>query len=423
MAISAILSTNSINRNQQNNKVKKPVTNTNISFKQREEKKDALEYARAFFNTNFAIEPNTNNKIITQKDDSGKIVKEVVVDANNLPIKITERNAGENVKITTFAKDGVTIKEQKEFDPNNEQILLKHVKYDENDFPIIDEYSSNGVLIRHEETSKLHDSDSKTIWFKNVKTSIYDENSGKILEHREECPVLEPKVTKYFYNESNKLIKTIFTERDYKETTEYNNEEKPIYLERHYFTKEENPKSYNTQGFDYYTKYVYNSQGQLLKELSYRKNDNTFVWGTKYNPETGKRILERHALYFNNVTYHYNENEEIDVERRIPLSNEIKTVYYDTKEKVPYREIVQKGNDYRVDRTYEPNAEKYKQDNKIESQDLLTRKYTKLDKYHFEKVMNRFKHEQVLEIEKDYTDPKYDIYKIKMPKNSVENDY
>ena len=249
-----------------------------------------------------------------------------------------------------------------------------------------------------------------------------DEKTGKIIEHIEALPIMAPRVTKYKYNDKNQLIQTTLTNRDYREITDYNPQtELPQHSERHYFSQEENPEARSASyGADYYTEYVYDSHNRLIKEKTFNKRDNRFEYGKKYNPETGKTILEAsrgHAT-------HYDKDGDIDIERTTSYPNTVKTLYYDKEQAVPYREIYKDGNNYRIDRIYKPDKEKYNNNlHRIESQKLLTRTHSDLDEYHFKKLINRFTQWNVISIQKDYTDDNYDIYKIKLPKNSQQDDF
>ena len=399
---------------------------SNVSFKglepEKDVKKDAIDFTRAFFNMEFENNINTKSSAIRQKDASGKIIKEIILDAQKIPMQMTERNEGQNTRVTYFEKDGATVKEYKEYAADDENILLKHFQYNEENFPYIEEYNRNGILIKKEEHKKAYDQTNHTFWLEKTLTSIYDEKTGKIIEHIEALPIMAPRVTKYKYNDKNQLIQTTLTNRDYREITDYNPQtELPQHSERHYFSQEENPEARSASyGADYYTEYVYDSHNRLIKEKTFNKRDNRFEYGKKYNPETGKTILEAsrgHAT-------HYDKDGDIDIERTTSYPNTVKTLYYDKEQAVPYREIYKDGNNYRIDRIYKPDKEKYNNNlHRIESQKLLTRTHSDLDEYHFKKLINRFTHWNVISIQKDYTDDNYDIYKIKLPKNSQQDDF
>ena len=67
------------------------VNRSNISFKQKEENNDALNFMDEFNNTKVSVEPETMIKRISRTDNSGKVIKEIFVDTNDKILKMVER--------------------------------------------------------------------------------------------------------------------------------------------------------------------------------------------------------------------------------------------------------------------------------------------------------------------------------------------
>ncbi len=109
----------------------------NVSFKQKEENNDALNFIEEFNSTKVSVDPETMIKRISRTDGSGKVIKEVFVDTNDRILKMVERRDGDNVKETRFEEDGKTVREVKQFAVDDESILLRHTTYSKDELPIV----------------------------------------------------------------------------------------------------------------------------------------------------------------------------------------------------------------------------------------------------------------------------------------------
>lgn len=401
------------------------VNRSNISFKQKEENNDALNFMDEFNNTKVSVDPETMIKRISRTDNSGKVIKEIFVDTNDKILKMVERPEGDNVKETRFEDDGKTVKEVKEFDANNESILLRHTTYSSDELPIQKEYNHDGVLIKYHEIKKMPITDSGSyITYSYVK--LFDENTGLLTVEKDDTQLSFAKEKKYYYNSENKLEKTVLDTRDYLETTEYDPEDERILkVYKHSYTQDERPDSRNQcPGEETYTDFIYDNQKRLLKTKTYNAADNSFMYGQKYNPETGKVKFERWHLYHNDSATVYDEQGEKEMHRDRSYGRPLTTTYYDKETHVPYREIVVEGKNYTVDRVYEPDVARYKNSRDgIRGQKLKSRTYSNLDDYYFKQAMQRFTRQNVVELTKNYSDGEYDTYTLKVKKDPSTQDY
>lgn len=397
----------------------------NVSFKQKEENNDALNFIEEFNSTKVSVDPETMIKRISRTDGSGKVIKEVFVDTNDRILKMVERRDGDNVKETRFEEDGKTVREVKQFAVDDESILLRHTTYSKDELPIVKDYSRDGVLIKYHEIKKMPITDSGSyITYSYVK--LFDEKTGLLTVEKDDTQLSFKKEKKYFYNSENKLEKTTLDTRDYFETSEYDPEDGRILVTHtHKYTTEERPDSSNQRaGENTDTKYIYDDKNRLIKEMTFLSSDGTFLYGKKYNPETGKVKFERTHLYHNDSATLYDEQGEREMHRDRSYNRPLTTTYYDKDTHVPYREIIVEGKDYTVDRVYEPDPERYKSSRQgIHGQKLKTRTYSNLSDYYFQQAMQRFTRENVVEVTKNYSDGEYDTYTLKVKKDPSNQDY
>ena len=383
----------------------------NISFKKRESRTDASDFASIYFNTVFSVDPKTNIKKLAQKDGSGRVVKEIYLDSSDKIIRMKEYPQDANVKETVFENDGKTIKITNEYASDDEKILLKRIKYNSQDLPVEENFNRKGVMVKKIETKKSSDfpASVETI------TTIYSERQ-KPVEITEQGDGFK-NVTKFFYDEKNRLTKTIYTETDFQKTDLYDAEnEKIVRSDIHYFTKYQNPKAKGV-GTDTYTVYEYGESGNLLRDKTFKTSDNELISGAKYNPNTGEKTFYLDRTYKNHHALIY-RNGQIVTERFYPNFNTIKTYYYENN--VPYREVILEKGKCCSDTLYKADKTKYDETKNIESQEVISKKYTKMDDYNFNKLLRLFNRKDVIEIEKDFSDSNYDIFKIKLPKNSTQ---
>ncbi len=399
---------------------------TNVSFKQKEENNGALNFMEEFNSTKVSVDPETMIKRISRTDGSGKVIKEVFVDTNDRILKMVERRDGDNVKETRFEEDGKTVREVKEFDANDESVMLKHLTYDEYNNPVIEEFNQAGILIKeHRQKRVATTSSGNYMNYDNIK--LYDEVTGRIIEDKDDSVISSlKKVKNYYYNSDNRLEKTTLDTRDYFETSEYDPvDEKILVTHTHKYTTEERPESSNQRaGENTDTKYIYDDKNRLIKEMTFLSSDGTFLYGKKYNPETGKVKFDRWNLYHNNSATLYDDQGEIEMTRDRSHNRPLTTTYYDKDTHVPYREIIVEGKDYTVDRVYEPDPKLYKSSRQgIHGQKLKTRTYSHLSDYYFKQAMQRFTRENVVEVTKNYSDGEYDTYTLKVKKDPSNQDY
>ncbi len=389
---------------------KQNANSANISFKQRASRTDASAFASIYFNTIFSVDPKTNTKKLAQKDKDGKIAKEIYLDKNDKILKMKEYPQNSNVKETIFEKDGITVKEIREFAKDAENIILKQTTYNEQDMPVEKIYNRSGILTKTVETTKQQDSEIKI-------TTIYDEKNTRPTQ-KTVSGKDDTKTTQYFYDEKGRLTKTVYTETNFKKTNLYNpKNEKIIRSDIHYFTKYQNPKADGT-GTDTYTLYDYDKNEQLIKEKTFKTLNNELLNGTKYNTQTGKKYFYLDRTYNNHYAQTFDKDGKLLSSRFYPSYNTVKTLYYDKD--IPYREVILDKGKYSIDKLYKPDKKKYTAENKIDAQELISKKYKSLDDYNFNKLIRLFNRHKVIEIEKDYTNPQYDIFKIKLPKDSTK---
>ena len=192
--------------------------------------------------------------------------------------------------------------------------------------------------------------------------------------------------------------------------------EKIVRSDIHYFTKYQNPKAKGI-GTDTYTVYEYGESGNLLRDKTFKAMDNELISGAKYNPNTGEKTFYLDRTHKNHHALIY-RNGQIVTERFYPNFNTIKTYYYENN--VPYREVILEKGKCCSDTLYKADKTKYDETKNIESQEVISKKYTKMDDYNFNKLLRLFNRKDVIEIEKDFSDSNYDIFKIKLPKNSTQ---
>ena len=344
----------------------------NISFKKRESRTDASDFASIYFNTVFSVDPKTNIKKLAQKDGSGRVVKEIYLDSSDKIIRMKEYPQDANVKETVFENDGKTIKITNEYASDDEKILLKRIKYNSQDLPVEENFNRKGVLVKKIETKKSSDfpASVETI------TTIYSERQ-KPVEITEQGNGFK-NVTKFFYDEKNRLTKTIYTETDFQKTDLYDAEnEKIVRSDIHYFTKYQNPKAKGI-GTDTYTVYEYGESGNLLRDKTFKAMDNELISGAKYNPNTGEKTFYLDRTHKNHHALIY-RNGQIVTERFYPNFNTIKTYYYENN--VPYREVILEKGKCCSDTLYKADKTKYDETKNIESQEVISKKYTKMDDY------------------------------------------
>ena len=389
---------------------KQHANSANISFKQRASRTDASAFASIYFNTIFSVDPKTNTKKLAQKDKDGKIAKEIYLDKNDKILKMKEYPKNSNVKETIFEKDGITVKETREFAADDENIILKQTTYNEQDMPVEKIYNRSGILTKTIETTKQQDSEIKI-------TTIYDEKNTRPIK-KTVSGKDDTKTSQYFYDEKGRLTQSVYTETNFKKTNLYNpKNEKIIRSDIHYFTKYQNPKADGT-GTDTYTLYDYDKNEKLIKEKTFKTLNNELLNGTKYDPQTGKKYFYLDRTYNNHYAQTFDKDGKLVSSRFYPSYNIVKTLYYDKD--VPYREVILDKGKYSIDKTYKPDKKKYMTESKIDAQELISKKYKLLDDYNFNKLIRLFNRNKVIEIEKDYTDPRYDIFKIKLPKDSTK---